>query len=138
MRENRVTRPFGIKMLTIVKLLTGLAYISYAVLYSLDNNLFTQLDFFGHSDQYDFIIFLINTPSILIAYAIWRLKRWAWIMVMLQSGIHMAVDFNYYLQGEAPFAQMFINIVIVFYLNQHDVQHIFLSNDEPQSVNVPS
>lgn len=138
MNTTHQIRPFGIKMLTIVKVITGVVYIGYALLYTLDVQSFNQLDIFGHNNRYDFIVFLINTPSILFAYALWRLKRWAWIMVMLQSGIHMAVDFSYYMRGETPFAQMFINIVIVFYLNQRDVQNIFLSSDESQTVNVQS
>lgn len=130
--NRNVEHPFGIKIITTLKIITGLAYIAYAILYATDIEAFNTLDFFGGSREYDLLVFLINAPGILLAYGLWRLRRWAWVLVMLQTGIQMAVDFSVYLDGERPYLQMLLNVIVIFYMNQRDVQQIFLDDPEQQ------
>jgi len=60
-----------------------------------------------------------------IAAGLWRLKRWAWVAVMLWTGLTLAGALAYYLQGKPEYALMVEGVVIVFYLNQRDVQQAF-------------
>lgn len=57
---------------------------------------------------------------------LWRLDHWAWFILMLQVGISMAADlWSYYFYHESSTFSMLINIAIVFYLNQSEVQKAF-------------
>ncbi len=130
--NKKLEPPFGIKIITALKVISGVIYISYALLYVADRSAFNQLDFFGASQDYDLAVFLINAPGILVAFGLWRLRRWAWVLVMLQTGIQMAVDFSVYIDGERPYLQMLLNVIVIFYLNQRDVQRIFFDDPETQ------
>ncbi len=60
-----------------------------------------------------------------IAIGLWRLERWAWILIMVQSGIIMASDLLGIFSGYPSYATMLVNVIIVFYLNQHEIQRVF-------------
>lgn len=55
------------------------------------------------------------------------LKRWGWIITMIMTGIGLTFTIWSYFDGNPRYIPMLINIVIVFYLNQRDVQSPFLN-----------
>ena len=60
-----------------------------------------------------------------IAAGLWQLKRWAWVLVMLWTGVTLAGALAHYFRGQPEYALMVEGVVIVFYLNQRDVQQTF-------------
>lgn len=54
------------------------------------------------------------------------LKRWGWILTMILTGIGLAFSIWTYFQGNPHYITMVFDLVIVFYLNQRDVQSPFL------------
>ena len=62
------------------------------------------------------------------------LKRWGWILTMIMTGIGLSLSIWSYFSGTPRYIPMLIYIVIVFYLNQRDVQSPFLN--KPKSVGV--
>lgn len=54
------------------------------------------------------------------------LKRWGWILTMILTGMGLAYAIWSYVQGDPHYLPMVIYLVIVFYLNQRDVQAPFL------------
>jgi hypothetical protein len=63
--------------------------------------------------------------SIVVVFGLLRLRRWAWVLVMIQLGMVMALDLALYFVGSPQYASMLISVVTVFYLNQSDVQDAF-------------
>ena len=57
------------------------------------------------------------------------LKRWGWILTMLLTGFGLAFAIWSYFQGKPHYIPMVIYLVIVFYLNQRDVQFAFLNKE---------
>ena len=67
------------------------------------------------------------------AVGLWRRQRWAWFLTMLQLGAFMVSDLYSYFTNSPPATyawSMLLNVFMVFYLNQREVQAIFLSKDE--------
>lgn len=60
-----------------------------------------------------------------VAIGLWRLQRFAWVLIMIQTGLGMASDLWGYFHGYPSYTSMLINIIILFYLNQHEVQKAF-------------
>ena len=63
--------------------------------------------------------------SLTLAVGLWLLKKWAWTGVMLYQGLVLASGLLGYIRGEEPLAQLAIGVLIVFYLNQAEVQAAF-------------
>lgn len=72
------------------------------------------------------ILFLIIIlVEAFIAIGLWRLQRFAWVLIMIQTGLGMASDLWGYFHGYPSYTSMLINIIILFYLNQREVQKAF-------------
>lgn len=54
------------------------------------------------------------------------LIRWGWVLTMILTGIGLSYAIWSYFQGSPHYIAMVIYLVIVFYLNQRDVQSAFL------------
>lgn len=66
-----------------------------------------------------------------LAFGLWRLQRWAWTGMMLWHGLILTTGLVAYLRGERPFLELVISVVVVFYLNQSEVQRAFQHHDPP-------
>ena len=67
------------------------------------------------------------------AVGLWRRQRWAWFLTMLQLGAFMISDLYSYFTNSPPETyawSMLLNVFMVFYLNQREVQAIFLTKNE--------
>jgi hypothetical protein len=76
------------------------------------------------------LTFVINGVC---AIGLWRRQRWAWFLTMLQLGAFMISDLYSYFTNSPPETyawSMLLNVFMVFYLNQRDVQAIFLTKNE--------
>jgi hypothetical protein len=60
-----------------------------------------------------------------------RLKRWGWVLTMFLTGIGLGFNIWNYFQGTPNFIAMVGYLVIVFYLNQREVQRPFRSKVIP-------
>ncbi|MGD9892156.1 MAG: hypothetical protein AB7U18_12795, partial [Dehalococcoidia bacterium] len=63
--------------------------------------------------------------SLTLVVGLWLLQRWAWTGVMLYQGVLLGSGLVGYIRGEEPFFQLAIGVLIVFYLNQREVQEAF-------------
>jgi hypothetical protein len=63
--------------------------------------------------------------ELLIVYGLWRLQRWAWFLLMIQLGVGMGLYLWLYFNGTALYISMLLNVIVVFYLNQREVQQAF-------------
>jgi uncharacterized membrane protein (DUF2068 family) len=74
--------------------------------------------------------------SVLVVVGLWRLKRWAWFLTMVQLGLSMAFELWFYTIDTPIYHRMVIDVIMVFYLNQHDVQQAFKQSRKPQEAAV--
>jgi len=131
-------RPFGIIVviaLEVIIALLGLTF--YGLLLYLGRSDVVLDPIFGvYNSLYNLqnwfnVIKLLATPILLvIAYGLWQYKRWAWVATMAYVGIGMGSQVWSYFYGTADYLTMLMYILIVFYLNQSDVQGIFAERSE--------
>jgi uncharacterized membrane protein (DUF2068 family) len=62
-----------------------------------------------------------------IIVGLWRMQRFAWVLIMVQVGLSMTFDLWGYFHGYPSYVSMLIDVIIVFYLNQREVQRAFSS-----------
>jgi hypothetical protein len=53
------------------------------------------------------------------------LKRWAWTLTMILTGVGLTHTIWGYFQGSPEYVAMLVYILMVFYLNQREVQRAF-------------
>lgn len=69
-------------------------------------------------------IYLITLVLAIIGMV--RLRRWGWVLTMVLVGVGLIIGIWSYFQGTFNYLGMIVNIVIVFYMNQRDVQAPFV------------
>ena len=128
-------RPFGLKAiiaLLILQVLVSLILIlgffvnSQAMLESISNDpeLFIELPISILTTV------LLLVPRLLAAVGLWRLRRWGWVLNMVLISFAMVYDVILYFRGTPHYFPMLVNVAMVFYLNQQDVQSLF---EQPES-----
>jgi hypothetical protein len=69
-----------------------------------------------------------------ICWGLFRLKRWAWITMMILIGFNLLVAITGYLNGGKQFVPMLLDVISVFYLNLRSVQAAFQGEPVPPQV----
>ena len=69
--------------------------------------------------------YAVASLLVLIAAGMWRLRRAAWVATMLLVGTFMVIELLWYARGRPRYHIMTLCALIVFYLNQREVQGIF-------------
>ena len=68
---------------------------------------------------------LIITLLLITMVGLLRLRRWAWLLTMILTGLSLLLRLVAYLQGAAPALPLLVGVLTVFYLNQRTVQQRF-------------
>ncbi|HEX9921759.1 MAG TPA: hypothetical protein VGD99_03775 [Anaerolineae bacterium] len=128
-----VKRPFGVTVIVVLQLVPILMLTmnpAMALFARMINTPSTQL--FSLARQWlanPYLILAVQGGLIFLQLAIgvglWRLRRWAWFLLMIQVGVGMATNLWLYFNGNRPYLGMLINVVTVLYLNLHEVQQAF-------------
>ena len=63
--------------------------------------------------------------GVIIAFALLRLKSWAWMAAMELQGLGLLAAIYAYLRGNPNYVGMLISIILVFYLNQQEIRAAF-------------
>ena len=127
-------RPFGVVVIIILQIL-GFLSLAGDILGLPLSQLPAVFPIKWYAGDSNFALIIggaILTWQLALAIGLWFLKRWAWFLIMIQLGISMAVCLWVYSQGLQLYVYMIINVIMVFYLNQSDVQHAFGHNRKPQ------
>lgn len=125
-------RPFGLYIViglqTINALLLALGLLTLQVVNQ-------QIDLLvGNRLYFAYLSWLLVAAWLLASLGLFWLKRWGWTLTMILTGIGLAVNIWQYFQGAPNYQETIIHIVIVFYLNQREVQRPFLLEKLPGGV----
>ncbi|MCB0186672.1 MAG: hypothetical protein KDE31_20540 [Caldilineaceae bacterium] len=128
-------RPFGLKALIALLLIQGLLSIAVVIaLFVTDLPIFNTQTASPDDQVVNLISYVIlGAARFIIAVGLWRLHRWAWLWMMLQLAGSMAIDIQTYYAGQPLYASMILNVIVVFYLNQHEVQALFATAKEVEA-----
>lgn len=138
-------RPFGIIAIIVLKLVTALSLIANIIILT-RSDFASQFSSSWASNEVAMILTQANMAYIIvlmlglgiltwhlaIVIGLWLFKRWAWFLLMMQLGLSMALCLWVYFQGGQVYVYMWLNTIMVFYLNQSEVQHAFGHKRKPQ------
>ncbi len=116
--------PFGITAIIILQFASAAVTI---ITLSTDATLLARLQRIdpGVALSEEALLFVIILIQVMMAIGLWRMQRWAWFVMMVFVGWSMAVDIWRVMYGSPDYLRMLLNVIIVFYLNQRDVQRAF-------------
>ena len=118
-RQPYRQRPIGVTIIIVMQLLTtALLVVAFAFGGTVSLPLIS-------TDDQPVVAAIAAAISLTLAIGLWFLKKWAWTGVMLYQGVVLASGLLGYIRGEEPLAQLAIGVLIVFYLNQAEVQAAF-------------
>jgi hypothetical protein len=134
-------RPFGLLAIIAIQVLIMLGSVIILALVALA---FVTAKSAGELAHLKLSFTAIDAMTLVFAFVVngvcavglWWRKRWAWFLTMLQLGVFMISDLYSYFTDSPPETyawSMLLNVFIVFYLNQREVQAIFLNKNEGKS-----
>ncbi len=56
---------------------------------------------------------------------LWLLQRWAWLLLMIVTGVTLTYALFRYFAGNPDYVSMLTNVAVAFYLNDNSVQRAF-------------
>ena len=121
----RRQRPLGVTVLVIIELLSAIL-----IAIGLTEGSSVSMPLVSTEDE-PVGAAIAAVIGLALAFGLWRLNRWAWTGMMLWHGLILATGLVAYLRGEQPFLELAISVVVVFYLNQSEVQRAFRRHDAP-------
>lgn len=139
MEEIRQKRPFGLIAILILLLVQAILFGFWGgVLLLASSEEWTLLTAEGAVPS---IVQIVTAVLVIFALpGLWLYKRWGWILLMIQLGISLLVGIWQYFQPDLPvfdaiinYGRMFFNVVIVFYINQREVQQLFQERPPQQT-----
>jgi hypothetical protein len=70
--------------------------------------------------------YLVSGLFVLIgALGILRVRGWGWLLAMIGQGIDLVLGLVAYVNGDPRYIQMLVDVLLVLYLNHHDVYLVF-------------
>ena len=117
-------RPFGVRVIVILQILSilGLVIEYWEAIWQFSSPL---PELIGNNEIATFITLIAVFYQFVVTIGLILLRRWAWLLFMVQLGLFMAFDLWAFFNGTPLYASMVISVLMVFYLNQRDVQQAF-------------
>lgn len=124
-------RPFGLIAIIILQTVQAVAWAGLLYAYTRPE-LTEEIEAFLDISSVAYAVQIGSMLLLLVALpAVWLLKRWGWILLMLQLGISLSMGIWQFFDGAPNYLIMVLNVFIVFYLNQRDVQQLFEKEAPP-------
>lgn len=121
--EKRRKRPFGLYVIVALELFIAFSLaVGLLILRFVDSYLYLLV---RHPIFFTWFGWALVGALLLASLGMLLLNRWGWALSMILAGIALAFSIWNYFQGEPYFLNMAIYLVIVFYLNQREVQSAF-------------
>ncbi len=68
---------------------------------------------------------VLITAWVVMIVGLWLLQRWAWLLLMISTGVTLTFALVRYFEGDPDYVSMLINVAVAFYLNDNSVQRAF-------------
>jgi uncharacterized membrane protein HdeD (DUF308 family) len=109
--EKQQNRPLGVTIIAILMIIVGILSIAGgAILFLLGG----------------FVLVAVGIASIVVAYGLWKAKRWAWTITLILSAIGVISGITYLALGKFQgIGNVIINGVIIYYLFRPNVKAFF-------------
>ena len=121
MKDKR--RPFGLYIIIALQLAVA---ISLALALLGEQTIASYLKILVQNRVfYSWLGWVLIGCLVLAVIGLLLLKRWGWILTMILTGIGLSYAILVYFKGHPNYIAMALDLVIVFYLNQRDVQSPF-------------
>ena len=127
LKKSSRKRPFGVSVIVFL-ILAYLSILTFVAFYSLkpEANIVSLWVLQKVSPvQSQVLLLIIIVFELAVAVGLWRLQRWAWVLLMIWQGCIMATDIWGRINGNPSYLTMLINVIIVFYINQREVKKAF-------------
>ena len=120
-RSVERSRPFGVTIIAIVQLANSVvAMLPTGITSDELRNMFGDVSYLQIANP------IFGILGVIVAVGLWRLRRWAWVAIMLWTGLNMAAALHAYWIGNPYYLSMALSVIQVFYLNMREVQVAFL------------
>lgn len=128
-------RPFGVNAIIVLSVLNVLFAIGAGLVLYFDMTQFV-VPVADVTVERWLLFYLIGTGvfQVFIVVGLWRLKRWGWFLVMLHNGLAMFLNIWAYFYSTPNYVTMVLAVLIVFYMNQREVQEAFI---DPEAADAP-
>lgn len=124
--------PFGLKVLVGLLILQTLVQLTAAGLILI--NPYPELIDTSSVQRWEIAVAVVQALwTIWVVVGVWARRRWVWYWMMLLLAYSLANGLRGYFWGEPNYVNMVLNVLMVLYLNQDEVQSLFLqpSTEEP-------
>jgi len=128
-RQRTRKRPFGVNaiiVLTALSAVSSLVFVALIVAAMYVPAAHVWLEDLEIGPWLAVYVFATGVVQIAIVIGLWRLKRWGWFLVMLHTGLGMFLNLWAYFHAQPNYVTMVVLVLIVFYMNQREVQQAFL------------
>lgn len=130
-------RPFGVVVLTVGVVLTGLTGLLVAGVIAIGEDMAWEgVPLLG---EWTLVMSVDRTPTLVVgivsgivgltclavAVGFWRLRSWGWTGVVLLSAITLTINLVAVVLGDANEASLIVAILTVLYVNQRRIQLLF-------------
>jgi hypothetical protein len=127
-------RPRSVPILAGLQMLQSLGFLYFGYTQAV-SHIWPEGDILESPDRFisaafEFItsgpgLILLAVLMFVVSVELLRLRKWAWLASMSVQGIGLAAALLAYMRQEPNFPSMFLGVLLVFYLNQQEVQDAF-------------
>lgn len=120
------SRPFGIIIIILINIFTTIILVTTPV----NSNLlppFLREIIIDTLGNYDIVTAVMLVGQVIIIVGLWFFRRWAWAVVMVRLGFSLFFNLREHFTGtqDVDYLLMLLDVAVVFYLNQREVQNAF-------------
>lgn len=134
-KNPTIQRPRSVAILVILQVLQGIGLLAYSLymgeMYGWGfEKREVQLPHIAPFEVFEvlssgLLYLVLAIITLYIALALWLLSSWAWIAAMTLQGFSLLAALVGYLRHHPNYISMLLGILLVFYLNQQEVQSAF-------------
>jgi hypothetical protein len=137
-KKNRHRRPLEVFVVVLIAVVAVVVYLIRAALIfnnlgvlenGIPEGLFQgyTLSETGGQIAFGFFYIFVSFAALVIAIGLLWMRRWSWVAFMVWAGFNMVIGLLRLLYGapKSNYLYLFLSVVVVFILNQAEVQRVF-------------
>ncbi|MCB0117038.1 MAG: hypothetical protein KDD84_23220 [Caldilineaceae bacterium] len=123
--------PFGLKVIVWLMLLQMIVQLVLAGL--ILTNPYPEILDTSELSRFEIGLAVLQALwTLWVVIGVWTRRRWVWYWMMLLMAYSLANGLRGYFWGEPDYVTMVLNVLMVLYINQREVQQLFLHTDDQE------